>query len=443
LYLTLSQLEEKVAELEAKSYGTSVENENLRGILKRLQEENVALKQSAFTFSMPLSGSGNTSTPAMPNQQTAKPPSPPHSEADEGLRSINDLPPAPQRTTSGLSDSPDSLASIGATSGSGSGDNGLPKLYDADAFNAFAMGITGFQGPATSDRQSSSNSSTSAFPRAQPNQSSSSSATGKTSDVDALFASFYPNGYDNVPSTAQTSNGNATVPYPNQQSSTSATYSFGVPKPQSPAAPTFAQGNVNGERAAFNPMAYRDPAGVPASAAAPAAAAQPAQDAWADLSDNSVNDFLASLTGANNETVDQAGPDDDFFNAQLQQILQQSGSGNSPSAAFVLPQNGPSFSPTNYLNMSPSPLNSISNSQSHGSRQTTSNSASPESTCPSSTSMGETYGGGVSTFGPPKAPSELVYIVDDEGKVIKPSELWMKMGLQHEVGCFLLRLDLR
>lgn len=47
------QLEDKVADLEAKNEQAVHENENLRDLLTRLQTENVALKQSSFTFTLP------------------------------------------------------------------------------------------------------------------------------------------------------------------------------------------------------------------------------------------------------------------------------------------------------------------------------------------------------------------------------------------------------
>ena len=49
----ISQLEDKVAQLEAKNQLTEQENENLRDLLSRLQNENMMLKQAAFTFSAP------------------------------------------------------------------------------------------------------------------------------------------------------------------------------------------------------------------------------------------------------------------------------------------------------------------------------------------------------------------------------------------------------
>jgi AP-1-like transcription factor len=53
-------LEDKVADLEAKNEQAISENENLRDLLSRLQTENVSLKQSSFTFSVPKSASGSS-----------------------------------------------------------------------------------------------------------------------------------------------------------------------------------------------------------------------------------------------------------------------------------------------------------------------------------------------------------------------------------------------
>ncbi|KAG1746812.1 hypothetical protein EDB19DRAFT_325726 [Suillus lakei] len=49
----VKDLEDKVAALEAKNKDALNENSNLRDLLARLQEENLALKQAQFTFSMP------------------------------------------------------------------------------------------------------------------------------------------------------------------------------------------------------------------------------------------------------------------------------------------------------------------------------------------------------------------------------------------------------
>ncbi|KAF8238456.1 hypothetical protein L208DRAFT_1421300 [Tricholoma matsutake] len=56
----VKDLEDKVAALEAKNEQAISENENLRDLLSRLQNENLSLKQSSFTFSVPKSASGNS-----------------------------------------------------------------------------------------------------------------------------------------------------------------------------------------------------------------------------------------------------------------------------------------------------------------------------------------------------------------------------------------------
>lgn len=425
LVLNYEQLEEKVAELETKSYGATVENENLRGILKRLQEENVAFKQSAFSFSMPL-GSGNS--PAVANRQTTKPPSPPNGYGEEGLRSIND-PPLPRRT--GSDESPESLVSLGSNSGSGSDILSQNQLRDADAFNPLAVSSLAGSIPIQNSTQTRS----AGWPsRSNSDISPVSSTSENKSDIDALFASFYPNGIDAFMSGTQpqgsTNNG--------MQSDSKAP--FEAPSPFNfanlqPSSSSFSQFGDNNGKSSFNSMAYRDPTPITAETFEPTQP-QRSPDPWSSFTDTNVNDFLASLTGANNDNVELVNADDDFFNTQLQQILQQNGSGNSPSTTLALPQNGPSFSPTNYLNISPSPLNSTSNNAQWPVSQptasdTNSTQSSPESTCPYQN--GDTLGHGISTLGDAKAPEEHVYIVDTNGKVIQPSEMWVKLGLQHEV----------
>lgn len=361
----------------------------------------MALKQSAFSFSMPLAGSSNSSPPA---RQPTKPPSPPQS--DEGLRSIND-PPLLPHTRSG--ESPESLVSLGGNSTS-SGSQGAAKIFDANTFDPFS-GLGPLPQPNSGLSRSHSDSTN----------------PGSNPDLDALFASFYPNGIDavlangQISGRSQPSNFNAPSPF-----------NFANLQPSTQSNSQNADGRVT-----FNSMAYREPTSAPVGESRPPVASQGAPDVWADINDSSVDDFLASLTGANNDNLESIGADDDLFNAQLQQIFQQSGTGNSPSSAFTLPQNGPSFSPTNYLNTSPSPLNSVSNSnsnsQSPGSIQTSSTSVSPESSG-SCAFAGEPVDGGISTFGHVKAPSEHVYVVDEAGKIIQPSEMWIKLGMQHEVG---------
>ncbi|KAH9964504.1 hypothetical protein BC827DRAFT_1187508 [Russula dissimulans] len=52
----VKDLEDKVAELEAKSSSAETENQQLKELLKRLQDENVSLRNTSFTFSAPRNG---------------------------------------------------------------------------------------------------------------------------------------------------------------------------------------------------------------------------------------------------------------------------------------------------------------------------------------------------------------------------------------------------
>ena len=73
------QLEDKVSALESKNQNQDRENENLRDLLGRLQNENLLLKQSAFTFSFPgganagAKPSADASTPSTVARPSASP----------------------------------------------------------------------------------------------------------------------------------------------------------------------------------------------------------------------------------------------------------------------------------------------------------------------------------------------------------------------------------
>ena len=440
-----NQLEEKVAELERKSYGTSVENENLRGILKRLQEENVALRQNAFTFSMPVNGTsqtGNstgTSTPIVGGpQRQSKPLSPPISN-DDVLHSIFDVPPVPQRkVSSAVGESPDSLHSVASGSGSLTDANGQyrspPSLFQGSA-NAFDTALPGNMRPAMATSNSgTSNSTHDSASRSNSGLSPASTSSNGRTELDALWASFLQQG---APQKDQYPAWNANAP--NMMGALDVPtngISFADPN-----AKVASQGNTNN----WDKSAFRDTS-APAPQSTQNAFQQPQQravqpqaptqsaDPWSSMMDNSMDDFLASLTGANVGVENDLGTNDEDFNAQLQQIL---GSNNaSPSNAFSLPGMNP-FSPTNYLNMSPSPLvsASVSNEPSPqtASGSSVSASASPESIIGLNDSsradslICERPAKGV------KPEPEHLYVVDESGKVIKPSELWVRMGMQHEV----------
>ncbi|KAG1908607.1 uncharacterized protein F5891DRAFT_994144 [Suillus fuscotomentosus] len=81
----VKDLEDKVAALEAKNKDALNENSNLRDLLARLQEENLALKQAQFTFSMPkpidhsqASSSASPPTIQAPFSFFGSPPAVPH-----------------------------------------------------------------------------------------------------------------------------------------------------------------------------------------------------------------------------------------------------------------------------------------------------------------------------------------------------------------------------
>ncbi|WWC89350.1 uncharacterized protein L201_004272 [Kwoniella dendrophila CBS 6074] len=544
----VKDLEEKVAELEAKSYGASVENENLRGILKRLQEENISLKQSAFTFSMPVSGnsgnqsqadSNNTSPFNIPRPQTAKPPTPPLSSVDDGLKSINDV--QNPSNNSQYVDSPESLVSINSGSGSVSDNNQQqqqkqPDLSQSNAFNAFLFGNNNNNNNVTNNNtsrpnvnpvQSQGGSSTSDL-QSFGTQSSSSSAPmsspSNQSDINALWASLYPQGVEALlnDQTQQQGNGGnvsngqqpqSSAPFGNYMMSTpftllnsqpdfmsfaNASESLGMNQASTSQQPTQNQTAFQSQQLQsqpqqqqqsqlftqpqtsiqptqtstndFNRFAFRD-------TTSDVAKVTDSMNSWNDITDNSVNDFLAALTGSGSNNLDPdlsgAMDQDDAFNAQLQQIF----GGNSPSQLFNLNNQSSSssngmnpFSPTNYLNMSPSPLQSQSNGQSpqsitsnndrsssYNSPQSSTGSgsvASSASSAPSSVSQTnnsipitsskskgtfqlctagrENLPNGISTFGPPKKAGEIVHVVDTQGNTIKPSDLWMRFGMKHD-----------
>jgi len=433
------QLEDQLAELERKAYGTTVENENLRGILKRLQEENVALRQSAFTFSMPVNGSpANGTGTNTPTQAAHKPPTPPHhNSGDDVLRSIHDAPAVPQpqsqrpqRKSSSLDqESPDSLVSVHSGQSSASGMNPASISLFNDPNNAFSAAALGGLGarPQLPGHLDSAGSNTTGTTSSAPSDVPSLSPGDRT-ELDALWASFL-NPTNKVQSAA-----NAEGPSP---------FSLINAQPQ-PA--TFAGNEARiGTQTTndWDKFAFRDTSVAPVAPQPPAA--QPLQqtqwlpqaDPWAGMMDNGIDDFLASLSGSsnNNNVAQEKDQADDDFNAQIQQIL---GGNLSPSDPFNLPANP--FSPTNYLNMSPagtsnmSPAGTSNPSNGPSPLSSLSNSASPESAGSVPQPPNGDVMSGYSTIGPHKAESEHIYVVDENGKVIKPSELWVRMGMQHEVG---------
>lgn len=457
-----------MAELEAKSFGASVENENLRGILRRLQEENMALKSSGFTFSMPKSGAaaGHQSQPMLPqtqpqvqqlsgqqtptqNQnggidwstfanfkvqpQVAKPPSPPQSVSNDSLRSIHEPSPGLTHrasTGSNTGNSPESLVSLGPSPSSASDPASMPSLFSNNVNSPFQV----------LNRSNSSGSPADAISTA-----SSLGGTNKD-DVDALFRSLYPNGIDAVLAYAANASSVASVPPIALPAMHQPQYTFIGTQP---GLTSYADSTSNNLAKLFgDATSYRDPSaaalptndsqslfgnmsGNPSAAAHSTAHVSTAttttttntaadmgslsnQTAWSGLTENSVNEFLASLTGADDSALIGADPEESF-SRQIEALIAQSGGGVSPSAAFNVPSNNLAFSPTNYLNMSPSPLQSIGSSQTPRSTPS-SNVTSPQTTSDSVT--GEVCGA-----------SNVIHVLGENGRVMRPSEVWTRMGM--------------
>lgn len=448
-----------MADLEAKTYSTSVENENLRAILKRLQEENVSLKQSAFTFAMPRGGTNGNNSPnsnangASPlHRVNSKPPTPPYTQADEPLKSIND--PAPVNTNPGQR--PPARQSSSGMSGMAAS----PESLNSTVSSASSRGLMNGNSPMRFDSFSNFSTDTGITPP--------SVASDNKSDLEALWASFYPANGQHVGGQAA-GNAGLGAPQTNQQPSPAfpspnaltqflaaqmAQGKYQPPPQQVFPQPSQSQSQQPQQQPAFDPsapnmayrdssapnMAYRDPSAPNMAYRDSSTAVDPAPATdinWDNMNNTSIDEFLASLTGSNNNTSMDDNPvsavDDDVFNQQLQAIL--AGGSFDPSVPGSN-ASGTAFSPTNYLNMSPSPLNSISNSASPQSAvqsgSGTSNATSPESSRSSvppkelSPDVKPTTGGW--------SCGEIVNVVDANGNVIKPSDLWVKMGMQHQVG---------
>jgi len=110
----LHQLEDKVAALEAKTSTQASENENLRDLLGRLQNENLMLKQSAFTFSFPGSGTPGNNNAAQPQRSSSLNSSPANSSNKSSSPASTSLTSARDSPTSGAVNIPS-----GNNSGSG------------------------------------------------------------------------------------------------------------------------------------------------------------------------------------------------------------------------------------------------------------------------------------------------------------------------------------
>ncbi|WVO16244.1 hypothetical protein L204_103915 [Cryptococcus depauperatus] len=488
----VKNLEDQVQELESKAYGAQIENENLRGILKRLQEENVALKQSAFTFSMPVNSRTNPIPAGNSHLQDRKPPTPPGSGADE-FKGVKDSRLFPHRNSSSTFNdaSPESLVSLSTT------DQTPPSLFPDDLnsnpFGPVSARPTGnqptqnlFQNDRPSMQTFSSNSSSSTnFSPPETDQS----------EINALWNSLYPNGIEAL--FDQTQGAKPGKPFqllseqPDSMSfgkadaDINSLFNFDIKpadsipstndNPPSVPAPAMSSDKritqnlgVQDKAADWNRFAFRSPDTAPS---------------W-DIIGNSVDEFLASLIGndstIDNDVANEKGAEgrNNVFAAQLHNMFGTAvatGISHSPAASF----NMNDFSPGKYLNIPPSPVTSLVNSQSpqssasaSGSQSNTnvsggkSMSNSPEclndigtssntsistqseiahfrggSLLPEEARKSNETGDGLSSSGLPKVANEIVHIVDEKGRIVKPSELWMKFGMPYESSADHLMID--
>ncbi|THH12169.1 hypothetical protein EW145_g176 [Phellinidium pouzarii] len=101
----VKDLEDKVAALEEKNSASLTENESLREVVSRLQAENVRLRQSAFTFTVPSSASSSKSTAT--NDSSRGSPHDPQQDASMNL--YNPSPSVSASSSASTHDSPQSL----------------------------------------------------------------------------------------------------------------------------------------------------------------------------------------------------------------------------------------------------------------------------------------------------------------------------------------------
>lgn len=185
----VKDLEDKVGELEAKNAGHEFENENLRQLLAKLQQENMALKNTAFTFSMPMPNMPAAAAATAPAKSQSPPAHPDQSFATaEALRNLverfspsqQQLPPSHplqhrgDSTSSSASGISNTVRSGGSAGPSGSGSTattrspgelsapgsasvsplGAPgnNVFNPEPFNAFASTTLTGQGSANASQ---------------------------------------------------------------------------------------------------------------------------------------------------------------------------------------------------------------------------------------------------------------------------------------------------
>ncbi|KAL5534722.1 hypothetical protein ACEPAG_1186 [Sanghuangporus baumii] len=136
----VKDLEDKVSALEEKNAAALQENENLREVVSRLQSENMRLRQSSFTFSVPHS----TSVASTNQTKEAGPSSVGSSDVQHHDAPMNLFSSPPSTTTSTTASTHDSPESLYANENN---DGQLPFLGQ----NVFSFNNSGQQQTATSD----------------------------------------------------------------------------------------------------------------------------------------------------------------------------------------------------------------------------------------------------------------------------------------------------
>ena len=102
-------MEDKVAALEEKNTQAVAENDNLREVITRLQSENMRLRQSSFTFSVPAaSSSKQTPKDATPGSSSSGAQQQ-QGQQDSPMTLFNSPPSGTSSTTASTHDSPQSL----------------------------------------------------------------------------------------------------------------------------------------------------------------------------------------------------------------------------------------------------------------------------------------------------------------------------------------------
>lgn len=149
------QLEDKVSMLEAKTDTQAAENENLRELLTRLQNENVQLKQAQFNFTFqqsPPSAGGSGTSAAGPSGTGGRHPSQSSQSPTEPVLTQNPTPPTSKATPDihlfDAFSTSDSLSSFGispspTTNATANGTTNGNDLSWLNMFNAFPGATNG------------------------------------------------------------------------------------------------------------------------------------------------------------------------------------------------------------------------------------------------------------------------------------------------------------